>query len=87
MSSATENQAQKRAHAEENSDDAVDAKSRKVENSKGVRLKFCFNTYLILLLKQCQRSIFKLRECAQSIPRIKLPLYGSILEKMDDKFT
>ncbi len=59
MSSA-ENQAQKRAYAKENGDDAVDAKSRKVENGKGVRLRFCFNTYLTLLLKQCQRSIFKL---------------------------
>uniref|UniRef100_A0A914EDL9 Uncharacterized protein n=1 Tax=Acrobeloides nanus TaxID=290746 RepID=A0A914EDL9_9BILA len=35
MSSTTENQAQKRAHAEENGDNAVDAKSRKVENGKG----------------------------------------------------
>lgn len=35
MSSATENSGTKRAHAEENGDEAVDAKSRKVENGKG----------------------------------------------------
>ena len=48
MSSATENQAQKRAHTEENGDDAVDAKSRKVENGKGVRLTLKISFFYII---------------------------------------
>ena len=32
-------------------------------------------------LNQGQGRIFKIRECAQSIPRIKLPLEGHLLKK------
>ena len=42
---------------------------------------FRFNTP-IPSLNQGQRSIFKVRECAQSIPRIKLPLEGHLLKKI-----
>ena len=40
---------------------------------------FRFNTP-IPSLNQGQGSIFKIRECAQSIPRIKLPLEGYLLK-------
>jgi hypothetical protein len=37
-------------------------------------------------LNQGQGSIFKVWECAQSIPRIKLPLYGHLLKKFKNIF-
>ena len=40
---------------------------------------FRFNTP-IPSLNQGQGSVFKVRECAQSIPRIKLPLEGHLLK-------
>jgi hypothetical protein len=44
-----------------------------------------FNTP-IPSLNQGQGSIFKVRECAQSIPRIKLPLEGHLLKKFENIF-
>ena len=46
---------------------------------------FRFNI-LIPSLNQGQGSIFKVRECAQSIPRIKLPLEGHLLKKFENIF-
>ena len=40
---------------------------------------FRFNT-LIPSLNQGQRNVFKVREGAQSLPRIKLPLWGHLLK-------
>ena len=42
---------------------------------------FRFNTP-IPSLNQGQGRMFKVRECAQSIPRIKLPLRGHLLKKI-----
>ena len=46
---------------------------------------FRFNTP-IPSLNQGQGSVFKVRECAQSIPRIKLPLEGHLLKKFKKIF-
>ena len=42
---------------------------------------FRFNIQ-ILSLNQGQGSVFKVRKCAQSIPRIKLPLKGHLLKNV-----
>ena len=48
-------------------------------------LDFRFNTP-IPSLNQGQGSVFKVRECAQSILRIKLPLEGHLLKKLKKTF-
>ena len=45
---------------------------------------FRFNTP-IPSLNQGQGSVFKVRECAQSIPRIKLPLEGHLLKNFSTR--
>jgi hypothetical protein len=42
--------------------------------------------YILISLNYGQGSLFKLREYAQSISRIKLPIYGSFLEFLKKNF-
>ena len=54
-------------------------KNRRFSHKNPKMFDFRFNTP-IPSLNQGQGSVFKVRECAQSIPRIKLPLEGHLLK-------
>jgi hypothetical protein len=60
-------------------------KNRRLSHKNPKMFDFRFNTP-IPSLNQGQGSIFKVRECAQSIPRIKLPLEGYLFKKFENIF-